>query len=348
MDYLALLKDWTRQPGVSGNEGAGAAQAIADSFSPYCAVETDVLQNVVASLGEGALSVLVTAHQDEIGLMTTVVEDDGAIRVTRVGGADPRTLYASRVWVHADGGDLLGVVGATIPFLLGPDAIKRNYELDDLYIDVGLPAQTVRERVPAGTLVTLDGESIALANGRIASKSLDDRVGVAAMLRAAELLSKRKIHSRVHFAATAQEEVGAYGAMTAAHRLSPDLAIVLDVTIGQTHGVDERAHPLDSLTATAGPFIHPGLHQLLLDTAKAEHVTVERAFAGRWTGTDTDTIQTAREGIPCVLLGLPVLNMHTPIETVSRDTIEEAGRLLAAFIAKLDEKEAGWLCNWND
>ena len=345
LDYAAILADWTSRRGLSGDE-AGIAGILADAFSPYCTVETDPLQNVIARMGEGdGPLVMIAAHQDEIGLMASFVEEDGSIRLRRVGGVDPRILPGARVWVHAEGGVLPGVIGALPPHLLDADARKRNYQLDDLFVDLGLPADQAIEKVPAGTLIALHGPLTRLANGRLASKTMDDRAGIAVMLRAAQLLSGRRFRARVAFVAASQEEVGSLGARTAAYALNPDLAVAIDVTHGQMPGCDpDSTYPLDTVVATAGPYIHPILYRHLMDTAKAEHVAIQKSFSSRDTSTDADEMQITRSGVPAVLLELPLKYMHTTVETLSEDTLEEAARLLAAFITGLDEKEAVWLC----
>ena len=355
MDYTALLKDWTSRLGPTGSE-IEAARAMADAFAPYCEVLIDASQNMIARMGEGAPHALITAHLDEIAMMAILVEDDGAIRFTRVGGTDPRTLPGSRVWVwtEADGTreKLPGVIGALPPHLLTQDKRDKHYELDSLYIDIGLPADAVKEKVLPGTLITLDGDTIKLANERISSKTLDDRAGVAAMLRAAELLSERKFKGTISFVAASQEENGGPGAGAAAYALNPNCALAIDMAMGKGHAQDDDGtFPLDTLAIGHGPFLHPKLTKFLADTAKAENIKAESEYASSATWTNADDIQIAREGIPVALLGVPTLYMHTPVETASADTIEQAARLIAAFAAGLAKQFADkedWLCAWND
>jgi endoglucanase len=352
VDILALLKDWTGSFGPSGNEGE-AARAIADAFAAYCRIETDALQNVIATMGEGNPRVMITAHTDEIAMISTVVEDDGAIRFARVNGIDPRTLPGARVWVHAEADGvrepLLGVVGALPPHLLQADKQGKNYPMDEMYIDVGLSAEAARDKVAPGTLITLDGEPLQLKNNRIACKTLDDRAGIVVMLRAAEILSERKFKGQVSFVAASQEEMSGGGAETAAYKVNPDCALAIDMTLGKGHAQDsDDTFPLDTVVAAIGPYIHRKLNQYLLDTAQEEHVSIQKEYASRSTSTNADDIQISREGIPVALLSVPTLYMHTPVEVAALDTLEEAARLVAAFVAGLSRKEEGWLCDWND
>ncbi|MDR0396698.1 MAG: M20/M25/M40 family metallo-hydrolase [Oscillospiraceae bacterium] len=360
MDYESLLREWVRADGLSGAE-AGVSRVIADAFMPYCdSVTTDTLQNVIARLkqkpgAENGPLIIALAHQDEIGLMTTLVEKDGAIRFTRVGGADPRTLPGSRVWVHAEGAQpLAGVIGALPPHLLTAADRKKHYKMDDLFIDVGLPYEEVAARVPTGTLVSLNGDPVKLQNNKIASKTLDDRLCVAVMLRAAELLSRVDLPARVAFVASSQEEVGSRGAQTSAYALDPDIGIALDVAQGKQGAKDDADYlPLDQVSVGIGTVLHPELSKLIVDTAKEQRVSIGREYIASYTSTDADNIQGSRFGVPTALIGVPVANMHTPVELASLDTVEEAARLLAAVIEKMarkwaDSKGADWLCQWPD
>ncbi|MEG0766488.1 MAG: M20/M25/M40 family metallo-hydrolase [Clostridia bacterium] len=336
----ACLRAWTQLQGPSGDERP-IAEAIRDAFVPYCQdVTIDAMQNVVARIGSQGPRVMITAHLDEIGLMATLVEKDGAIRFTRVGGVDPRILPGSRVIVRTETGDLPGVVGALPPHLLSMEMRKKNYTMDQLFVDVGLPPERVRERVMPGTQISLYGPTTRLENGSLASKTMDDRAGVAVMLRAAELLARREVRAQVFFVAAAQEEVGSQGAQTAAYRLDPDMGIAIDVTHGEIPGcAPDETHPLDEVVSTMGPVIHPRLHQYLLDTAKAEHVKVRESYCARDTWTDADVLQITRAGVPTVLVELPLKYMHTTVELLREETLQEAARLVAAFVAGLD---AGW------
>ncbi|MDR1600169.1 MAG: M20/M25/M40 family metallo-hydrolase [Oscillospiraceae bacterium] len=360
MDYESLLREWVRADGLSGAETA-AARVIAEAFEPYCeSVTTDALLNVAARLkrrpgADKGPHIIAVAHQDEIGLMTTLVEKDGAIRFTRVGGVDPRTLPGSRVWVLAEGHEpLLGVIGAMPPHLLTAADRKKHYPLEDLFIDVGLPYDEVVSLVPTGTLVSLDGDPVKLQNNKIASKTLDDRLCVAVTLRAAELLSRVDLPARVTFVASSQEEVGSRGAQTSAYALDPDIGIALDVTHGKQGAKDDADYlPLDQVAVGIGTVLHPELSRLIIETAKEQRVPLGKEFVASYTSTDADNIQCARGGVPTALISVPVANMHTPVEVASLDTAEEAARLLAAFIEKAarkwaDSKGADWLCQWAD
>lgn len=344
-DLFTVLGDWTSQRGLSGDE-APVARKIAEAFAPLCDdVQIDSMQSVCAHMGSEGPRVLIVAHEDEIGLMATLVEDDGSIRFTRVGGVDPRILPASRVTVYTEEGPMPGIVGALPPHLLTPEMQSKNYALENLHIDMGLPAERVKELVHPGTQIALYGPLSKLLNGRLCGKSIDDRGGVAVMLRTAELLKDRKLHCQPLFIAAVQEEVTGVGAATSAYRHNPDLGIVIDVTHAEMPECDpDRVYPLDSVPIGVGPRLHPRLTKRLQDTAKRIHVNAPVEVCPNATATDADSLQIAGDGLPTALINLPLKYMHTTVETISQDTIEEAARLLAAFLENLDAGWEEWLC----
>ena len=343
MDIRKLLSEVTSIQGVSGQE-ANVAEYLAEQFRPLVdEVTVDAMHNVIArkkGAGANAPKVMLCAHLDEIALMVTGVEDDGSVRFASVGGVDPRILPGSRVWVHGTQGKLFGTIGALPPHLMSAEDRASNYKMDKLHIDLGMSAEKVRQQVRIGDLVTFNTPLTTLMNNQVASKTLDDRACVAILLRAAERLQKLVCEAEVIFVCSAQEEVGGRGALTSAFAVDPDLAVVLDVDFALTPGCGpDVAAPLDTLVVTHGPFVQPKLNKRLIDCAEAHHVKLSQNVAGRSTGTDADEIGNSRAGVPTVLLSLPLKYMHTSVETISLDTLEEGARLLANFVSELD---AGW------
>ena len=353
MDILHYLQGMAVQHGPSGHE-AQVAQWLQKQFEPLCdSVTIDPLYNVIAfkkatrpmADGSPAPRVMLAAHQDEIALMTADILPDGTLRMGAVGGVDPRILPASTVTVHATGGAegavrLLGVVGAMPPHLLNAADRENNYKREDLFVDLGLPVERVRELVHIGDLITLNGPATPLLNDRCASKTMDDRACVACLLEAAERLQRMSHLCDIYFVATSQEEVGSKGAAVAAHTINPDLAVALDVThatIPQSR--PDTTVPLDAPATTYGPFVQHKLLDRLKKAAGDHGIKLNTEHAERFTYTDLDDIQIAREGVPCVLINLPLKYMHTTVELLDTKVIRECGRLLAHFLGDLDE---GW------
>ena len=340
MDIKKILSEATSTLGVSGQEECVAAY-FAKQFEPFVdEVTVDSMFNVVAHKKGNGPKIMLCAHLDEIALMVNHIEDDGSVRFASVGGVDPRILPGSRVWVHGRSGKLFGTIGALPPHLMSAEDRANNYKMDKLHIDLGMTAEQVKEQVRVGDLVTFNTPFTDLANGQVAAKSLDDRSCIAIMLRAAERLQKMYCEADVYFVCSGQEEVGGRGAKTAAFAVEPDLAVVLDVGFALTPGCGpDAAAPLDAPIVTHGPFIQPKVNKRLIDCAKAHHVKISQDVSSRSTGTDADDIVISRGGVPTVLISLPLKYMHTSVETISLDTLEEAARLLAHFVSELD---ASW------
>ncbi|HPF88111.1 MAG TPA: hypothetical protein PK537_08690 [Candidatus Limiplasma sp.] len=346
MDILSFLRESTQRFGPVGYEQA-LAKWLQEQFAPYCdEVHTDAMANVVAvqkptvkSAGK-APKIMLCAHMDEIALLVTDILDDGALRVNMMGGVSSHILPASTVTVHTESGPLFGVVGAKAPHLLDGEEQKQSVKFKDLYVDLGMSPEAVKAKVNIGDMVTLHGETVELLNGRAASKTMDDRSCIAVMLNAAERLHKISHAAEVVYCCSVQEEVGGNGARVGAYTIDPDIGFVLDVTFAAYPGArPDTTVPLTAPAPACGPFIQRKLLDTLKDVAKKSNISYNLELNPRGTGTDTDDVQVARDGVPCVLVGLPLSYMHTTVEVVDLNTISECGRLAAAFCAEIEE---GW------
>ena len=336
MQTEEFLRKAAALPGLSGNEQA-VAQFIAEAFRPLCdEVRIDALNSVIGRIEGRGPKVMLCAHLDEIGLMVSRIEEDGALRMRNVGGVDPRILPGMRVTVHGRE-TLLGVIGAKAPHLLTEAERKKNYARDDLFIDLGMKPERVRELVRVGDLVQLEGGFTKLLNGRYAGKTMDDRSCVAILLKTMELLQRTDTSADLYFVASCQEEVGGYGAMTAGFGVAPDFGVVLDVTHARTPGAPAlETCDLDSPAAAMGPYTHPLLRKKLTDIAKEINVKLQNEVMPRDTSTDMDDLNIVRGGVPCVLLELPLKYMHTSVELLDMHALTETARLLAAYCAAIE------------
>ena len=346
MDILSFIRESTQRFGPVGYEQE-LAKWLKTQFEPYCDdVRIDAMSNVFAvkkptvkSAGK-APRILLVAHMDEIALMVTEILKDGSLRIRMVGGVSSHILPAATVTVHTDDGPLFGVIGAKPPHLLTEEDRSHAVKFEDLYVDLGMDFEAAQARVHVGDMVTLHGEVTELLNGRVASKTMDDRVCIAVMLLAAERLQKVSHAAEVTFCCSSQEEVGGNGARVGAYAMNPDIGFVLDVTFANYPGAKpDSTLPLDAPAPVCGPFIQPRLLEKLKTVAKDNNIKINLELSARGTGTDTDDVQIARAGVPCVLVGLPLSYMHTTVETVDLHTVSECGRLAAAFCAAIVE---GW------
>ena len=340
-----FIAEVTALPGVPGYE-AGVNGGIAEWFRPLADdVFKDDLENLYARVGaEGrGPRVIVCAHQDEIGLVVSKIEEDGCLRIFKNGGVDPRILPGMEVSVQTASGPLYGVIGAKPPQLLTEKDREKALKLEDLYVDVGYAPEDVRARVRVGDMVVMLAPSLRLANGCMAGKTMDDRASVAAMLVAAELLSQRSVPAETYFVSTTQEEIGSVGAKSAAFRLKPDLAIVIDVTHGEGPGTGKwEAYPVNKVTIAHGPNIQPKLEKIAVEAAKENGVDTVMEVCTGVTATDACETQTAAGGVPSLLLSIPLKYMHTSVELLKLDTVRETGRLIALVIEKIAREWEGF------
>lgn len=343
MDIVSLLKTLSETPGVSGYEDQ-VREVVSGVFGRYAdEVRTDALGNIIArKRGIGEMeprrSIMLAGHADEIGLMVTQIEK-GFLHFTEVGGFDPRVLLGQEVVVHGKR-DLPGIIGIRPPHGLPPAEREKTIPMDKLFIDVGLPLDEVADLVHVGDLVTVRRELTQLKGDFVAGKAFDDRTAVAAIAVCLEQLAGVQHGWDVYAVGTSQEEVGLQGAITSAYGLAPDLAIAIDVTFGNQPGLSaaETVEMNKGPVIVYGPNIHPVLYEALVETAKSLELPYQVESAPGRTGTDAWAIQVTRSGIPTGLIGIPLRYMHTSVETVSVKDVERVGRLLAAFIARLDSE----------
>jgi putative aminopeptidase FrvX len=340
-DLKAHLKTLTETHAPSGHE-APIREVIREAWLPLTdAQEQDRLGSLIGIKRatqpvDPPRKIMLAAHMDEIGLMVARVVD-GFIFVHRISGVDNRIMPAQSVIVHGRR-PLPGIVATMPPHLLTPSMRQKYPAMNELIIDVGLPAAEVEELVTIGDLITPDAPMIELNSNKVAGKAMDDRACVAAVTFALHALQGMRHRWDVYAAATVQEETGLLGAKTAAYHIKPDIAIALDVTFAPQPGVDAAdASEFNGGPAIGvGPNFHPKLVDKLRETAKRYEIKTQDDFLPGASGTDAWAIQVALQGIPTALLSIPIRNMHSPVETVDLRDIERTGRLLANFIADLD------------
>jgi putative aminopeptidase FrvX len=329
--------------GPSGYETA-PAKAFADAAAEFAEVSTDVMGTVIARVkgtGDGP-TLAVMGHIDEIGVIVTHIEDSGFLRFTNVGGWDPQILVGQRVVIATRGGAVPGVVGKKPIHLLKDDERKKVAKVSEMHIDVGAAdGDEARRMVRVGDVAVLDGEPIELPNGRLVARALDNRLGCFVALEAArQIAADGGAAGDVVAVAAVQEETAFGGSTTTAYSLRPDVAIVVDVT----HATDApgiETHELGAHAFGSGPVIergsnlNPRVSELLLDAADAEAIPYTLQASGRYTGTDADAVHVSRGGVPTGCVGLPLRYMHSPVEMVQLDDIDNAARLVAAFARRL-------------
>jgi putative aminopeptidase FrvX len=345
-----FLRRLSEASGVSGYELA-VREMVRLEFAPFAdEIRADTMGNLIA-LRRGQQedaspqrSVMLAGHMDEIGLLVTKLEK-GFLRFTTVGGFDPRVLLGQEVTVHGRR-DLGGVIGSRPPHVLTAEDRQKIVPMDKLFVDVGLSEEELDKWVRVGDVVTLHRPFIELANDLVSGKAFDDRAAVVCIGVCLQHLAQMKHSWDVYAVATVQEETGLKGALTSAYGIAPDIGVAIDVGFGDMLGVSEA----DTVKLGGGPAIgfgpniHPLMYARLLDTAKSYEIAWQIDPIPGPSGTDAWAMQVVREGIPTALISIPQRYMHTTVETLSLKDVDRVGRLLAVFIAGLDEafaKELG-------
>lgn len=353
MNLFDTLKILTETPGASGREEPISA-VVETIWQPFVdSISRDRLGNLTAvKNGQGQATVggrrprlLITAHQDEIGLIVTGLaryqnNDNGSgfLQISRVGGIDLRHLYGAVVRVHGRR-ELTGIIGAMPPNRLPADRQQKAYDYQDLVVDVGLPYHELKQVVAVGDYITFYQPLWQLQSGRVAGKALDNRASVLAVAVCLEYLHGRRHDWDVVAVATVQEETALLGAFTTAFAHRPEAAIALDVTFGKGPSAKDGGLTFEIDEGPAigfGPNVHPGLYNRLREAANALEMKTTIDPHAKVSGTDAFGLQIAREGVPTGLLGIPLRYMHTPVETASLADIERTGRLLGEFTARLN------------
>ncbi len=307
-------------------------------------VEQDALGNVYARVhpssgAKDAPQLMITAHMDTIGLVVSRVEGSW-LWVRPVGGLDPRVLPGQRVRIWGRGErPLTGVVTVLPESLRSEEQRGKGPRWEELRVDVGLSAEEVAYRVSVGTLVTLDWDPVVLDEHWIVSPGLDNRASLAALTGALAMVVGLPRQWEVVFVATVQEETSLGGAWTAAQALEPQVALVVDVTFGQSPDTpSDGAFPLgQGVTLGWGAHMHPAVYRHLEDVARAHDIPVTPEYLPMHSGTEAAAVQLALEGLPTGLISIPLRYMHTPVETVHLLDIYHASRLLSTYAASLDE-----------
>ena len=285
----------------------------------------------IKSEKENAKKIMIDAHLDQIGMMVKGIDDKGFVSFTNIGGIDERILPASEVFILGKE-KVYGVIGAKPPHLLTKEDAEKNPQIKDMLIDIGMYKEEAEKVIEVGDAIIMKSEAVELLEDKVSSMALDNRAGIASVLYAIENL---KSDYDVYVVFSSQEETGLQGGYTAAAEIQPDLAIVIDVTHGETPDVKDKAgvFPLGSgAVICRGPNLDYEKTLKLVEMAKENNIKFEIEVAEGSSGTNAWLMQTCRQGVPCVLISIPLRYMHTSVETVSIEDIEETGKLIGVAL----------------
>ena len=338
-ESLAFLEELMSVPSPSGFEQPGQA-VIRKHVAKFAdEVKIDVHGNLIASLNAKAgTRVMLAGHVDEIGLMVTHISEKGFIHFAAIGGVDVGLVPGSRVKVHTKKGDVLGVIGKKPIHHMTPEDRKKVPEMRELWIDIGAKdRKDAAKYVKIGDPVTWTYGFERLLNNLVVARGFDDRIGAFVVAETLRTLSGKKLPVAVYSVSTVQEEIGLRGARTSAFGIEPHAGIAVDVGFATDFpDADQKTYgevfvgkgPIVGI----GPNINPVLGSLIQKTAEKKKIPVQMAAEPRATGTDANAIQINRAGAAAALVSVPNRYMHTPVEVVSIDDVDNTVKLLAETI----------------
>lgn len=300
----------------------------------------DDMNNLVCVLNpESKRRIMLSAHADEIGLMVSNITDQGGLQVITRGGIVPSTYPGQAVQLQTKNGVIYGVVEAYRELF-----DKTELKVKEFVIDIGAKTkEEAQSLVELGTPIVPDARMHELAGGRFTARALDDRIGVFIIMEALKLAKEKGTEEGVYAASTTGEETTKTGAYWTSSRIKPDLAVVVDVTYtSDCLGMD----PAEMGTVELGkgpvlcnsPIVSKQLNKKMADCAKKAGIEIQIEAASRLSYTDGDQIHFSNDGVPIVLVSIPLRYMHMPNEVADRTDVENCIKLIAEFLCSFESK----------
>ena len=331
-DLKNLILSLSGANGTPGEENE-ISELIEKYVSRFASTSRDRFSNLTAELPGNSKTILLDAHTDRIGMIVTAVEDGGFLRVAKCGGMDARVLAAQDVTIWGKE-PVYGVVTSTPPHLSTPEDAKKAKDFDAILIDTGMSAEKLKKLVSPGDRITVRCPQGELQNGRIFGAALDDRAGCAVIIRAAELVANEKNRPTVKLLFSGQEETGGDGAVTGSYNLDADECISVDVSFADAPDMpSEKCGKLGKGPMIGiAPVLDYKISTRLKKLAEEKEIPFQLEIMGDSTGTNADHIAISKGGIRTGLVSVPQRNMHTGVEIISVDDVENSARLIAEYI----------------
>lgn len=337
MEFKDLVFELCQVVGVAGREDMAVVTAKKE-LDKLGKTEVNPLGSLICEVlpkKEGRPHLMLDAHIDEIGMIVTFIDEKGFLRVGGCGGMDRRLLLSSTVFVHTENEVLRGVVCSLPPHLQSGE--RKNPKVDEIAIDIGFSAEEAKKRVALGDRVTLKSTTQILRGDLVSSKSLDDRIGCASIIKAAELIKKENPDIGLTVVLSTMEETGGQGAKTAAYTVNPTHALAVDVSFAHTPDakIEKCGEFFKGPMVGFSPILASSESKKLVALAKENGIPYQTEVMGGRTSTNADEIAVSRGGVTTSLLSIPQRYMHTPIETVSLTDAENTAKLIAKYALSL-------------
>jgi endoglucanase len=339
-----FFKDILESPSPSGYE-----QPVQDIVRRYVAdfadaVRTDLHGNVIASCNpDASLRVMFAGHADQIGLIVSHINENGYIYTNTIGGWDPQQLIGQRMTIYTTGGPVPAIIARKPIHLLDQDERKQVVKQKELWLDIGAKDKDeAAAAVAIGDPVTLELGYQEMRNNLANSPGMDNKTGLWVCIEALRRAKKRDgLNVAVFAVSTVQEEIGLRGAITSAYGVNPHVGVAVDVTHATDCPTIDKTQEGD-VKLGGGPVIYrgPNMNPVVVDrlraAAESAKITVQWGASGRGTGTDANAIQLARGGVAAGLVSVPNRYMHSAVEMISLDDIDQCADLLAEFVLGIE------------
>ncbi|PRZ20728.1 M42 family metallopeptidase [Flavobacterium granuli] len=345
---LDFLEQYLNNASPTGFEAEGQ-KIWMDYLKPY--VDTFITDTYGTAVGvinpDAAYKVVIEGHADEISWYVNYITDDGLIYVIRNGGSDHQIAPSKRVNIHTKKGIVKGVFGWPAIHTRNRDK-EENPKTSNIFIDLGCETKEEVEKmgVHVGCVVTYPDDFIILNENKFVCRAIDNRMGGFMIAEVARLLheNKVKLPFGLYITNSVQEEVGLRGAEMITKTIKPNVAIVTDVCHDSTTPMIEKKIEGDTKIGkgpviTYAPAVQNNLRELILDTAEEKKIPFQRLASSRVTGTDTDAFAYSNGGVASALISLPLRYMHTTVEMVHRDDVENVIKLIYETLLKLENEE---------
>lgn len=297
-------------------------------------VFSDNIYNVIGlKKGTNAkYNVLVDAHFDTIGLMVSDILEGGFLSFVSVGGVDTRVLPALSVTIHGKE-NIKGVIGVKPPHLIS-DGYDKTYKIEDLFIDTGYSYEKICEYIEVGDIISFNSDITYLLNNQLSCCGLDNKAGVYSMYEIIKNVCNDRIN--LYGIASVGEETGLNGAKAFSKTNEFDLAVVIDVTFGQTPDLTEYPNFVGKgPVLTLGPSLSKEYNNKIRNYAKNNNINIQYEVEGGNTGTNAWIYHSSGISVPTIMISIPLKYMHTPYEVVSKNDISDTIKLVSGFLNEI-------------
>lgn len=339
----SLVKELCSASFVSGCEISDEDNVILGYLKkheiPY---EIDSIGNIIFQrTGNGEKILMLIAHYDEVGFSVKQIDENGYVYFSPIGGMDISILRGQKVMIKHDGQNVSGVIGVRPIHMMNNERSKNNLDVSDLWIDVGIiDKKEIDGHVSVGDYISFPANYSDLTNGLFSSKSIDNRVGVAALLSVYEKIknSTNNDFKSIYFVLSSQEELGLRGARVAGYTINPDICIAVDVTHATDYPTVNK-HKFGDIKINQGAVIPVGsnfnasLQKKLRNIATEHGISYQIESLPSYSGTDISEIQISRNGCVSGLICIPCRYMHTPIEIASYHDLQSLVDILSIYAA---------------